>query len=164
MKFRSTISLLLIAALGVVLVGCGSDADVATPTGESQNNTDSSSKGSDSSSSDSSDSGSSDSLPDINSLTPLIGEECSAAFAAYTAIAVTAFGSPSETEDATRQLEQLKDRVPANIAEDINILAEAFGSISKDGIMAAGEKMSTPEFERASNELDAYFSNGCKDN
>ena len=154
MKLRSILVICVAAALGATLVGCGSDADVAKPTGQSANNS-----GNSNGSSDSGDSGdnATDSIPDAGDLAPLLGEDCTAVATAYMASLGMAFASPEEAKQIQDELAKVKDKVPDDIARDIATVNEAFKSIAEDGFIAAGKKMDSDEFKDASSRLEKFF-------
>ncbi len=161
MKLRHVLVLLAVAALGVTLAGCGSDADVAKPTNRSSSDSGNSGNGESSDSGDSGDS--SPSIPDAGDLAPLFGEDCSAVATAYMAALGMAFASPDEAKQIQDELAKVKDKVPADIARDIATVNEAFKAIAQDGFIAAGEKMDSPEFKDASERLERFFEDGCKE-
>jgi len=166
MKLRPILVILVAAALGATLVGCGSDADVAKPTNRADNNsTNNNSSNNNSGSSDSGDSGgdATPSIPDASDLAPLLGEDCAAVATAYAASLGMVFASPDEADKMRDQLAEIKDQVPADIAKDIATINEAFSAIAKEGIIAAGEKMDSQEFKDASDRLEKFFNEGCKE-
>lgn len=167
MKLRSILVILVAAALGATLVGCGGDADVAKPTGQSadnsnnSNNSDNSNNSGDSGDSGNSDDSSSGSIPSASDLAPLVGEDCAAVATAYTAALGMAFASPEEAERMQDELAKIKDKVPEGIAEDIATVNKAFKAIATEGIIKAGQMMESQEFEDASSRLEKFFEDGC---
>ena len=184
MKTRSAVTAAFAACLVLLSAGCGdnSSSSASKPNLElkssgtiakSTTTQDSSSSGSSSSDSSSSSgsstdsgsssdsSGSTDTL-DPNAVAGLLGDDCAKAYSTYISLAAAAFGSPEDAAKAQNELDQIKGKVPAKIQKDIQVLADGFSAIKTDGIVAAGQKMDSPEFKAASDDLTAYFTNGCK--
>ena len=184
MKTRSAVTAAFAACLVLLSAGCGdnSSSSASKPnlelkssgtiakstTTQDSSSSDSSSSDSSSSSGSSTDSGSSsdssgstDTL-DPNAVAGLLGDDCAKAYSTYISLAAAAFGSPEDAAKAQNELDQIKGKVPAKIQKDIQVLADGFSAIKTDGIVAAGQKMDSPEFKAASDDLTAYFTNGCK--
>ena len=189
MKTRSAVTAAFAACLVLLSAGCGdnSSSSASKPnlelkssgtiakTTTTEDSSSSGSSSSDSSSSDSSSSsgsstdsgsssdssGSTDTL-DPNAVAGLLGDDCAKAYSTYISLAAAAFGSPEDAAKAQNELDQIKGKVPAKIQKDIQVLADGFSAIKTDGIVAAGQKMDSPEFKAASDDLTAYFTNGCK--
>lgn len=167
-------AIILLALPAAVLAACGGDdkaSDRVDPGIEmdsgSSGSKDSGSKGS--GSKDSGSKGTGDTLFEegafddaAKALEGMFGEDCAKAYQAFLALSASAFGSESDAKSARTRLEDLKKELPKDLARDIDVLSEAYAAIATEGLMAAGEKMDTPAFERASTNIAAYFESGCK--
>lgn len=176
MRSRLAVPVIIVLALpAVLLTACGKDEQASgrvDPAVEMESGT--GSKGSGSQESGSKDSGSGDkstrstlfedgSFDEASkALEGLFGEECSKAYQAFIALSASAFGSEADAKAARSQLEDLKADLPDDLARDIDVLAEAYAAIATEGMVAAGEKMGTPEFERASTNIAKFFESGCQ--
>lgn len=177
MRSRLAVPVIIVLALpAVLLTACGKDekASGRVDPGVEMDSGTSGSKGSGSEGSNSEDSSSNDtstrstlfedgSFDEASkALEGLFGEECSKAYQAFIALSAAAFGSEADAKAARSQLEDLKADLPDDLARDIDVLADAYAAIATEGMVAAGEKMSTPEFERASKNIATFFENGCQ--
>lgn len=167
---------ILLALPAALLTACGGDdkaSDRVDPGVEMDAGSSSGSKDSGSKDSDSKDSGSKrtdDTLFEegafddaSKAIEGMLGEECAKAYQAFLALAAAGFGSEAEAKAAVRRLEDLKKDLPKDLAADIDVMAKAYATIAKEGLIAAGEMMDTPEFERASENVTKYFDRGCTD-
>lgn len=177
MRSRLAVPVIIVLALpAVLLTACGEDEQSSgrVDPGVEMDAGSSGSKDSGSKDSGSKDSGSGDrstrstlfedgSFDEASkALDGLFGEECSKAYQAFIALSASAFGSEADAKAARSQLEDLKADLPDDLARDIDLLADAYAAIATEGMIAAGEKMNTPEFERASTNIAKFFESGCQ--
>jgi len=164
-------ALALVAAL--VLSACGSGGGTITATGEPQpaagsgsGGTDESGSGSDAGGSGSDGSGSEGSggVDDTTDLTiPDLGDSgaCVALGLAYASSAAAAIGMTEDVDQLSQEFEQYKGEVPEELRDDLDVVEQAFATMQQDGLLAGGEAMSSPEFEQAQANIEAYLNDNC---
>ena len=163
---------LAVACLSAFLVGgCGDDSDGKATGGNSTKElaSDPGSGRSDDAGSES-DSGSDDvddtlpdfgdvSIPDMDDFGDL--GDCMSQATAYASLAMSALGGKDSAETAEKAIEEMKSALPADLADDIEVLGEAYRKVAEDGIIEGGEAMDTPEFEKADKAVSDYFEKTC---
>lgn len=157
-------ALALVAAL--VLSACGSGSGTITATGEPQPAAGSGSGGTDESGSGSDGSGSEGSggVDDTTDLTiPDLGDSgaCVALGLAYASSAAAAIGMTEDVDQLSQEFEQYKGEVPEELRDDLDVVEQAFATMQQDGLLAGGEAMSSPEFEQAQANIEAYLNDNC---
>lgn len=177
MSKRIITTLVAVAMAAIFTVGCGDVADDKATnrdsnsesgkdsgsSNDSSSNDDSSDGGSSSDSDSSSDSGSDDatdmSIPDLSDFGNL--GECMEAAAAYAGIALSALGGEDAAKDAEKALEGMKANLPDELHDDLELVANAYATMAKEGLIEGGEAVDTPEFNEASERISDYFDKEC---
>ena len=166
---RTTTLIAALAAIALPLTACGSGggditakgdptpvdggtADSGTDSGSGDTGTDSGDSGSDTPS-DTTDL----SIPDIAGS----ADDCIALGLAYASVAAGALGMTEDVAEMEQQFEEMKGDIPADLQDDLDVISAAFKTMADDGIMAGGEAMSTPEFEDAQANIEAYLNENC---
>jgi hypothetical protein len=99
-------------------------------------------------------------------------EDCRSLAVAYAALLSQAFAPTGGEIDVDKIFGDATASVPADLQDDLQVLATVFGEYSKvlqaNGndftsaeVQAAVQALSTPEVEAASNNLSAYFDTTC---
>ena len=168
--------LVLLASGALVVTGCSDDD------GSSQDSGSSESSGADTADGSGSEPGGSDdpgSVPDEidamlddaqASVTSLLDEadgaiegvsECVDLSIAFGKLQAAALGGGDGADQAQSAAEDLKALVPEDLGDDIDVIADAVGTISAEGLTNGGTALSTPEYEAAMNELTTYVESEC---
>ncbi len=169
------LSLVLLVSGTLVATGCSDD-------GSSQDSASSESPRADTTDGAGSESGASDepgSLQDEidsmlddaqESVTSLLDEadgaidgvsECVDMSIAFGKLQAAALGGGEGVDQAQSAAEDLKALVPEDLGDDIDVIADAVGTISSEGLTNGGTALSTPEYEAAMNELTTYIESEC---
>lgn len=170
------LSLVLLVSGALVAAGCSDDD------GSSQDSGASESSGADTTDGSGSESGGSDepgSLQDEidsmlddaqESVTSLLDEadgaidgvsECVDMSIAFGKLQAAALGGGEGAAQAQSAAEDLKALVPEELGDDVDVIADAVGSVSSEGLTNGGTALSTPEYEAAMNELTTYIESEC---
>ena len=152
-------------AVVLTLVACGGDDDsTSTPAGQNDSATPLVTAADDASAntdSNNSDSGGGDIPPGFSS------DECKAVAAQFGAAMAMALMPADQQAEATKQFETLKDKVPADIRDDVDTVATAMQDWYqrvKDDPQAANDiasLVSDPDFQKAADNVQAYFDDTC---
>ncbi len=166
MRLRHLIPVLLLAFGALLVPACGGDdGETASATSDDTESTDS---GSDSS--DSSDSDSTDDIPDPSELDDLVDEipglddelgDCLSQAAAFSSLYFEALGGEDGAKEAQRKAEELKDLLPDDLHDDIDVISEAIGQVAEEGLLSGTDAMETDEFNTATDNINAYFEDEC---
>src|SRR4051794_20125738 len=172
MRSRVMATLVVVCLTGF-LAGCGDDSEGASG-GNSTKELESTPASGDSGSGSGSDSGSSDttdmSIPDLHDLEDLAGGsipdfgdlgDCMQQATAYASLAMSALGGDDSGKSAENALKEMKSSLPDDLKDDIEVLADAYKKVAKDGFIKGGEAMDTPEFQKADDPISAYFEETC---
>ena len=87
--------------------------------------------------------------------------ECVDMSIAFGKLQAAALGGGEGANQAQSAAEDLKALVPEDLGDDIDVIADAVGSISSEGLTNGGTALSTPEYEAAMNELTTYIESEC---
>ncbi len=177
MKFRSLLAVALASALVLAATGCGGDEDVAdasSPTTVAED--DSAREPSDSTDGSASDDGAaddgdtsggsssddgdspigSDSMPDFSQL-----GECMNAGLAYAGLAFSAMGGPDGAKMAKEAAASMKETLPKDLHDELEVVTKAFASVAEKGIMEGSKLLDSKEFEKADDAISKYFDEVC---
>jgi predicted small lipoprotein YifL len=135
-----------LAAVSLGLAGCGSDGDsplVAPPaTGEDAGGSGGGS-------------GTDDSIVDGG-----LGE-CGQILKTWLSLATTAFQGQDAAKSAQDTLEGIKDDLPEDLQDDLQVVADAFGALADDGIVQGAQELTTSEFRDANENILGYLREDC---
>ena len=87
--------------------------------------------------------------------------ECVDMSIAFGKLQAAALGGGEGADQAQSAAEELKALVPEDLGDDIDVIADAVGTISAEGLTNGGTALSTPEYEAAMNELTTYVESEC---
>jgi hypothetical protein len=87
--------------------------------------------------------------------------ECVDMSIAFGKLQAAALGGGDGADQAQSAAEDLKALVPEDLGDDIDVIADAVGTISSEGLTNGGTALSTPEYEAAMNELTTYIESEC---
>ncbi|MFN8050436.1 MAG: hypothetical protein U0Q22_03280 [Acidimicrobiales bacterium] len=113
-------------------------------------------------------SGSTDStIPDFGTIPDLgtipgggSANECIEAGTAFSAMTAGIAGQEI-TPEQQQEIEAARDNLPADIRDDYDTFSEAFAKLKDEGIIAAGEALSTPEVQQAQQHISDYIEKVC---
>lgn len=104
--------------------------------------------------------GSEGTIPDFGDELGDVGD-CLEAAAAYASLALSALSSEDGAAEAQKQAEALKDQLPEELHDEIDVVAEAFGKVSSEGLIEGAEALDSPEFNKANGAIEEYFTETC---
>ena len=167
--------ILFATAILLPVTACSSDDDSASVDSDSQDS------GSDSGSGSDSDSGSlGDNLPseieesvdslldEANEALDGIGDipagigDCVDISLALGKIYVATVGGEQGMQDAQDAADELKDLVPSELDDDIDVIAKGIGTVAEEGFAAGGDAMNTEEFNSAMDAVSDYVNSECQ--
>ena len=181
MKTRSLLAVLISCALALFAAGCGDDNEeaareaAAEAAAEDAAKDDSKDAAKDDSTADdgnvSSDEDSSSDV-DVDSTIPSLDDldleglgeqfgDCMSVSMAYAGLAMSAMGGEEGAKAAQEAAAAMKGELPKELHDDLAVVAEAFGTVAKEGIMAGSEALDSPEFEKADKNITDYLDEAC---
>jgi hypothetical protein len=180
MRSRVLAAVVAVFLTAGLVAGCGDDTDQASSGGRSVKELKSSpGSGSDSSSdnpdpssdpsgSDSSGDDTETSIPGLDDL-PDLSEfgnlgDCMNQATAYASLAMSALGGKDSAATAEAAVEKLKQELPHDLSDDLDVLADAYRAVAEKGIIDGAEAMDTPEFDAADQHISDYFEKTCATN
>jgi hypothetical protein len=103
---------------------------------------------------------------DAGDLSDFLGEDagdCLEVTLAYGSVYLSALGLGSEQElaELDRQLDEIRDKVPADVQDDLQTIAD--GLSEADGLVEVGEFFESEEYRRADENVTAYLEETCGD-
>jgi hypothetical protein len=102
-------------------------------------------------------------LPDdLGDITDGLGEigDCLEIAALYGSLYFEAIGGADGAAEAERKAEELKEVLPADLADEIDVIAEAIGRVATEGITS--DALGTPEYEAADEAIADYLTSACE--
>ena len=158
MKSRLIAGALLLGLVALVVPAC---SDGNTVESGSEKTSETRPGGSSSKGGGSKDGGSSDtSIPDLGSVAGSMGS-CMEVAGAYASLALGALGGPEGAKKSQQQAEQLKQKLPAELADDIDVVAQTFGKIADQGFLDGAGALNDPEFTKANRNITDYLQTTC---
>lgn len=159
MKLRSMGAVVAVSMLFIGVAACGDDtSNASNGTGSTKNGSNNGAEKK-STPNNSSDGGSGDSGSGSGGVFNGTTQACIGLASAFGKAIAQITTDPKAAESA---IENLKSKVPDSLSGDVDTLLTAYSSITKDGIAKAGQALSTPEVESASQHLSTFFANQCK--
>ena len=163
-------SILIVASLAVALTGCSDGGGKITIGASSKSPT--TAVAADETTVDSGDSGdapsgtipgsSGETVPEDLGTLPSGIDKCVALGQALSSLAASATGQ-SIPDSSKQEIEDAKSSLPENIQADVDIVVNAYEKLGTSGgdISKAAEAVSSPEFTKATDELQTYISGNC---
>jgi hypothetical protein len=107
-----------------------------------------------------------DSIPDLDDLTesvPGLEEmgDCMEIAAAYGSLYFEALGGADGAAQAQEKAEDLKSVLPEDLHDDIDVVAEAIGTVAEEGLFSGTDALSSPEYLAADEAITAYLDEQC---
>jgi hypothetical protein len=87
--------------------------------------------------------------------------DCGAILKAYGSLAATALRGKDAAKRAQETLDGIKDDFPAALQSDLEVVAEAFGTIAAKGIVSGAKALVTNEFLEANKHILGYLRDDC---
>lgn len=160
MRLRYLLPILLLAVGALVAPACGSDdGDTASGDSNGTNQSDSGDSGS-----DEGDTTETTDLADLAEQLPGVADDlgdCFSQAAAFSSLYFEALGGEGGAEAAQQKAEELKDVLPDDLHDDIDVISKAIGQVADEGLLNGSDAMDTPEFNEASDNINAYFEKEC---
>ncbi|MCP4434490.1 MAG: hypothetical protein GY812_03195 [Actinomycetia bacterium] len=171
MRKLFVLPMIALAAIALVGTACSSDdsGDSAARSSDEREGSDSGSE--DSGSSDSGIPGLDDledQIPDLDELDdqlPNLGDldDCFTLATEYASLYIQALGGEEGATAAQKEAEELKDVLPSDLHDDIDVVAEAIGKVASEGLLSGSEALDTPEYNSANDAISEYFDKECSD-
>ena len=169
MRLRLILPLALLAVASLVAPGCSGDddGDSAARTSEERESTDGGAEGGDAGgdSGTSGDSGSEESDgPDLGDITDSVPGlenlgDCFDLATAYSSLYLQALSG--DAAEAQKQAEELKDQLPEELHDELDVVAAAIGEVAEEGPLGGSSALSTPEYRDADAAITDYLQQEC---
>lgn len=151
MRSRLVVSAVLVGVLALVAPACSDGNPDASGSG----------KTSDTRPTSTTEPQSSDStIPDLGSVGGAMGE-CMQVVATYTSLALGVVDGPEGARKSQKEAEQLKKKLPPELADDIDEVAATFGKIADKGILDGLGGLDDPAFTQANKNITDYLQKNC---
>jgi hypothetical protein len=86
---------------------------------------------------------------------------CGEILRAYGNLAATAIQGEDAAANARETLEGLADELPADLQDDLTVVADAFGTIADEGVVQGASALTTSEFREANENILGYLRDDC---
>ena len=86
---------------------------------------------------------------------------CGEILRAYGSLAATAIQGEDAAANAKETLEGLADELPADLQDDLTVVADAFGTIAEEGVVQGASALTTSEFREANENILGYLQDDC---
>jgi hypothetical protein len=86
---------------------------------------------------------------------------CGEILRAYGDLAATAIQGEDAAVNAQETLEGLADELPEDLQDDLTVVADAFGTIAAEGVVAGASALTTSEFREANENILGYLRDDC---
>jgi hypothetical protein len=165
---RKLMAIVVAALLALALVGCSSsDSDeegVSTEADQAGSESGSRSESGASEGDSSGDGSSSGDATDPNDLSGVLGQDaadCLEVTNTYSNVYLSALGlgAESDRDELEQQLEEIKGKVPADIQDDLQTIAD--GLADADGLVEIGEFFDSDEYKQADENFTTYLQDTC---
>lgn len=176
MRKFSTLALLVLTCGALLAAGCSSDDGDSTSSSDERQSDSGADTGSGSgSSSDDSETNVEESVDSLiddarDTATSLLDEaggaidsvsDCVNIGLTWGKLQAATLGGTNGTDQAQTAAEELKGLVPADLDDDIDVIAEALGTLADEGLTSGSTALSSPEYEAAVEELTTYIGSEC---
>jgi len=158
-------TVLLCAVVGLAVPACSSDNTVEAGSQKTSGSRPSTTEGSSSKDSGSSEGskgsgGSNSTLPDLGSIAGGMGD-CLEVAGSYAGLALGVLDGADGAKKSQKQAEQLKAKLPADLSDDIDVVAATFGRIAKAGVLDGASELNDPAFTKANDNITNYLQSEC---
>jgi len=166
MRLRLLVPLTLFALGAVIAPACssGDDDTAASTSNDRDSDADSGgdSSGGSSGSEDTTDPEDFD-LGDIPDEISGLGEmsDCFSLAATYGSLYFEALGGGDGAKGAEAKAEQMKEQLPESLHDDIDVIADAIGTVAEEGIINGSDALDTDEYNEANDAISKYFEQEC---
>ena len=155
MKSRLVLAGVVVALVAVVVSGCSSDNTVESGSAKTSDSRPRSSG------SDGSGSGTTDTtIPDLGDVAGSLGD-CMGVAGTYASLALNVLDGEDGAKKAQKDAESLKSKLPADLADDIDVVADTFGRIAQKGVLSGASELDDPAFTKANDNITKYLQTQC---
>ena len=87
--------------------------------------------------------------------------DCAEILKAYANLAVTAVKGKDAAASARDTLNGLKSKLPSDLQGDLTVVADAFGNIAENGVVAGSSALTSSAFVEANKNILGYLQDDC---
>ena len=87
--------------------------------------------------------------------------DCGEILKAYGQLAATAAKGKDAAASAEKTLDDLATKLPADLQDDLAVVADAFGQIASKGVVDGASALTTSEFVKANEHILGYLRDDC---
>jgi len=87
--------------------------------------------------------------------------DCGEILKAYAQLAASAAKGKDAAASAEKTLDDLAAKLPANLQDDLAVVADAFGQIASKGVVEGASALTTSEFVKANEHILGYLRDDC---
>jgi hypothetical protein len=87
--------------------------------------------------------------------------DCGEILKAYAQLAATAAKGKDAAASAQKTLDDLAAKLPADLQDDLAVVADAFGQIAAKGVVDGASALTTSEFVKANEHILGYLRDDC---
>jgi hypothetical protein len=164
MKTRLVAMAALTAVVALAAPACSSDdsadSGAQKTSGSREQSSSDGNSDSGSGSGSGSDSGTDSTMPDFGDVAGSMGD-CLDAAGVYFTLALTAVEGEEGAAKAQEQAEELKSQLPEDLQDDIDVVAETFDAIAKEGVLDGASRLNDPAFTEANQNITDYLQTTC---
>ncbi len=174
MRARHLIPIALLALGTLIAPACSSEGSSDTASGSSNDRVTNSDANGSSDTGDSGDSGTDqgdsgsnpDEVPGLDDLAEGIPglenmDDCITQAAAFGSLYVEALGGENGAKDAQRKAEGLKEVLPDDLHDEIDVISDAIGQVAEEGLFSGTDALDTEEYQNAQEAISKYFDEEC---
>lgn len=96
------------------------------------------------------------SLPDLGDL-----DDCVGLAGTYAGLAFSVIGGPDAAAEAQPVIDELRPRLPEDLQEDLDVVADAFTRIVEDGVLEGIAALADSDFQEANGNVTGYLQENC---
>jgi hypothetical protein len=96
------------------------------------------------------------SLPDLGDL-----DDCVGLAGTYAGLAFSVIGGPDAAAEAQPVIDELRPRLPEDLQDDLDVVADAFTRIVEDGVLEGIGALADSDFQEANGNITDYLQENC---
>jgi hypothetical protein len=87
--------------------------------------------------------------------------DCAEILKSYGSLAVTALKGKDAAASAEKTLKDLEGKLPADLRDDLEVVANAFGAIAEKGVVLGAKELTSGDFLEANKNILGYLRTDC---
>lgn len=163
MRLRHLLPITLLAVGALIAPACSGDDSSDTASGSSNDRDTASPTTGSSDSNDSENPGDVPGLDDLTESIPGLGDmgDCINQAAAFSSLYFEALGGEGGAKEAQKKAEELKQSLPSDLHDDLDVISEAIGKVADEGLLSGTDALDTEEYKKAEEAISKYFQEEC---